>query len=97
MSEWHHIHTDPFTKRMTWWRDLGEGKIEVRTDYHVDEILAQNHDARMDAMGTRHGEWSRVASVPLNLHFQELAEAQSQMDRGYIDKWLTENSAFKTR
>lgn len=67
-----------------------------RTDYHVDDVLAQNHAERMDNAGKRMGDWVKVASVPLALHHSELAAAQSQLDGKYIDNWLDENSAFRT-
>lgn len=95
-GEWVLFDYDFPTKRQIWRRANPDGSSTYRTDYHVDDVLAQNHAERMENAGRRHGDWTKIASVPLALHYGELAGAQSQLDRGYIDKWLNENSAFKT-
>ena len=88
---------DFHTKRQVWRRSNPDGSDTYRTDYHVDEILSENHADRMDNQGNRMGEWAKIASVPLTLHYSQLAAAQNQKDSQYIDKWLAENPAFKTR
>lgn len=95
-GDWELFEYDFQTKRQVWLRRNADGTDTYRTDYHVDEVLAANHDARMESHGQRFGDWRRIASVPIAKHFSDLAEAQMQRDDGYIDKWLNENSAFKT-
>jgi hypothetical protein len=95
-GDWSLFDYDFQTKRQIWRRSNSDGSSTYRTDYHVDDVLAQNHAERMDNAGKRMGDWVKVASVPLALHHSELAAAQSQLDGKYIDNWLDENSAFRT-
>jgi glucose dehydrogenase len=86
------------TGRQVWRYDPdADGNVTFETVYRVDDVLEANHTARSAAAGTKHGDWSRIASVPLNTFYAELEEAQSQMDGRYIDRWLAENPKFKTR
>ena len=82
--------------RQVWKRTNPDGSVTYRTDYHVKEVLTQNAEARVDSIGQRYGDWRRIASIPLNLYFDQLAAAQSQRDSRYIDGWLSENDQFKT-
>jgi hypothetical protein len=96
-GEWRLVDYDFKLKRQVWRRENPDGSTTVRTDYAVDEVLDSNQRARSDAMGTKHGDWSRIASIPLNAFYGELEQASHQQDDKYFDKWLSENSKFKTR
>ena len=96
-GDWRLVDYDFKLKRQVWRRENPDGSTTVRTDYAVDEVLDANQRARSDALGTKHGDWSRIASIPLNAFYGELADANAQMDNRYIDKWLSENSKFRTR
>ena len=96
-GDWRLISYDFKLKRQVWQCENPDGSTTIRTDYAVDDVLDANHTARMDAAGTKHGDWSRIASIPLNTFYDQLNEAQSQMDGRYIDRWLAENPKFKTR
>ena len=95
-GNWTLFDYDIKTGRQVWRTTNDDGSETYRTDYPVQEVLDENHAARMESHGERYGDWRRVASVPLNLHYDQLADAQSQRDSGYIDRWLRENPAFKT-
>jgi len=90
------LGTDPVTGRSVWARENEDGSWTCRTDYPVDDIIRANTEERNSTAGELFGDWRRVASVPLNAYYGELAEAQNQRDDKYIGKWLDDNSAFKT-
>jgi hypothetical protein len=94
---WSLFDYDFKTGRQVWKTVNDDGSTTFRTDYRVDDVLEANHTARSAAAGTKHGDWSRIASIPLNTFYAELEEAQSQMDGRYIDRWLAGNPKFKTR
>jgi hypothetical protein len=97
-GDWTLFDYDFKMKRQVWRRSNPDGSETYRTDYHVDEVLDANHDARMDAMGKRHGDWSRIASIPIGEYYSKgLADAQAQLDAKYFDKYLSEHSKFRTR
>lgn len=96
-GDWTLFDYDIQTGRQVWKTQNADGSVTYRTDYRVDDVLEANHTARSAAAGTKHGDWSRIASIPLNTFYAELEEAQSQMDGRYIDRWLAENPKFKTR
>lgn len=96
-GDWTLFDYDFATRRQVWRRSNADGSDTFRVDYHVDEVLEENHHARMEAMGTRHGDWSRIASIPINTYLTQLAEAQNQLDHKYIDRFLSDHSKFKTR
>jgi hypothetical protein len=97
-GDWTLVSADLKLGRQVWSRQNPDGSTTVRTDYKVDEVLDANQAARSAAQGTRFGDWARVASIPLNVYYGNgLADAQEQLDGKYFDKWLSENSKFKTR
>ena len=95
-GNWTLFDYDIKTGRQVWRTTNEDGSETFRTDYPVQEILDENHDMRMASAGERYGDWRKIASVPLNLHFDQLAEAQSQRDDVFIDRWLREHDRFKT-
>ena len=77
-------------------------KIDFFFPVPVDGKLAREMTrltkAYNDSQNKRHGDWSRIASIPLNIYHEQLAEAQSQKDEKYMSKWLNDpdNRAFRT-
>lgn len=97
-GDWVLFDYDHATKRQVWKRANGDGTDTYRTDYHVDDVLDANQSARSDALNTRHGDWSRIASIPLGAYYGHgLDKAQAQLDARYFDKYLSEYSKFRTR
>ena len=82
----------------TVWKYFDGEKTVFRTDYRTEHIVKDNKAALLDSHGQRWGGGKRVASIPLNIYFEQLAEAQAQSDDKYMAKWLndSENAAFRT-
>lgn len=82
----------------TVWRYFDGEKTVYRTDYRTEQIVADNKAHLLDGAGQRWGGGRRIASIPLNVYFDQLAEAQSQQDDKYMSRWLNDgdNAAFRT-
>lgn len=96
-GQWELLSHDEKLGRTVWTFFDGRQR-HFRTDYRVDNVLKDNHAARQDMAGQRWGEGKRVASIPLNLYYDKLAEAQAQGDHKFVAKWLNDgdNAAFRT-
>jgi hypothetical protein len=81
----------------TVWKYFDGEKTVYRTDYRTDQIVADNKAHLLDSAGQKWGGGRRVASIPLNIYFEQLAEAQNQKDEKYMSKWLndSDNAAFR--
>ncbi|MEG9884918.1 MAG: hypothetical protein V6Z86_10025 [Hyphomicrobiales bacterium] len=79
------------------WRYFDGAATHFRTDYPLGPLIEANACARNDAT-KRFGEGKRVASVPLSLFYDQLAQAQAQGDDRYMSRWLNDDDhrAFKT-
>lgn len=90
---------DPATGRSVW--HFFDGQKHVwRTDYPVQNMIDQNAASRAHFAGQRHGDWSRVGSVPLNVAWDSgLVEAFDQHDDKFISRFLNDgdNRAWRTR
>jgi hypothetical protein len=64
----------------------------------VQSLVDDNAALLNASQGRRFGEGQRVASIPLNLFYDQLHEAQMQGDENYISRWLNDgdNRAFRT-
>lgn len=96
---WRLFDFDPATGR-TQWVLHEDGKMHIRTDCPVDNLIKENAEAQAKARGTRFGDLARVASVPLNAYYSTgLHEAMRQNDMGFAKKWLNDgdNAAWRTR
>lgn len=97
-GDWELFDYDAQSGKSTWrWFD---GKdMHFRTDYPVDAVLAENTAVRNEAGRAWAGDWHRVASVPLNVFWRDLAEAQSHGDDAYLSRWLndSDNRAWRTK
>lgn len=82
----------------TVWRYFDGTQNHWRIDYQVDDVLKNNKAERMDHHGARWGDGRRVASIPLNVYYDQLDEAQSQGDSKYLSRWLNDpdNQKFRT-
>jgi hypothetical protein len=97
-GSWSLFDYDFQTGRQVWHMRNPDGSETYRTDYRVDDVLDANQAARSEAAGKRHGDWSRIASIPLGAYYGDgLNRAQAQMDAKYFDKYLSEYSKFRTR
>lgn len=98
-GEWTLFGHDPKRGRTVWSRQNPDGSTTYRTDYAVDDTIEANRDMRNAAASGWSGDWHRVASVPLNVFWDELAEASRQGDDHYISKWLNDGDrrAWRTK
>lgn len=95
-GDWILVDSDLKMGRYVWRRQNPDGSTTFRTDYAMDQVIKENKALRNETQGQRYGDWRKIASVPLAKHYGELAAANQQHDDKYIDRWLSENSAFKT-
>lgn len=96
-GDWELIDHDERLGR-TVWRYFDGQQTHYRTDYRVDNVIKDNAIARSEMQGARWKEGRRIASIPLNTYFAQLADAQVQGDEKYISRWLNDgdNAAFRT-
>lgn len=97
---WTLFSHDPKTG-VTVWKTTEDGQDHFRTDYPVDNVVAQNQYMQAEMRGARRsdGIGDLVASVPLNVAYAALTEAHSHGDDKYLSKWLNDgdNAAFRVR
>lgn len=71
-----------------------------RTDYDVTQVIDKNRELRNNVSQNSKspdGIGQHIASIPINLFFSDLMEANEQGDSRYINQWLGENNYFKVR
>lgn len=96
-GDWELYNYDMVTGKSTW--RLFDGQAtHFRTDYPVDNIIKSNEQAKSEMRGQKWGGGKRIASIPLNVYFDKLHEAQLQDDDKYVSKWLndSDNAKFRT-
>lgn len=98
-GDWVLFDHDQKTGRTVWLRDNGDGTTTARTDYPHDALISENAEFRNSASAGWGGDWHRVASIPLNIFHDELAEASKQGDDKYMSKWLNDSDrrAWRTK
>ncbi|PWL17398.1 hypothetical protein DKP76_11510 [Falsochrobactrum shanghaiense] len=97
-GDWTLLEWDAHTGRTVWHMFDGE-KTVIRTDYPITATVAENEKARNEAGKAWTGDWHRIASVPLNIYHEQLAEAERQGDKKFISSWLndSDNRAWRTK
>lgn len=97
-GDWRLIDWEPVSGRTVWALFDGE-KTVIRTDYPVDNLIQANTEARNATSAGWSGDWHRIASVPLNIYHDQLAEAERQDDQAYVSRWLnsSDNRAWRTK
>ena len=96
---WTLFDSDIKLGRYVWARRNDDGSTIFRTDYHCKPTIDANTAQRNLAQKGWAGDWHHVASVPLNLFYDKLAEATRQNDQKYLSKWLndSDNRAWRTK
>ena len=92
------LDRDPLTGRAVWAK-AEDGQWVFRVDQPLDALFTANHEAAVETMGRRFGDWNRIASIPHHLVYQNgLAEAVAQRDDRFIAKVLndSDNAKFRT-
>ena len=78
---------------------LKDDKITIASSQDVTAILEANKRARNEIdRHQKHGEWSKVASIPMSIYYDLKAKGIAD-DPKQLAKWLndSENRAFRTR
>lgn len=98
-GEWELCDHDFHLKRTVWARANPDGSTTYRTDYAVDDTLEANREMRNAASNKWTGDWHKVASIPLNVYHDQLAEASRQDDGRFINRWLNDadHRAYRTK
>lgn len=96
-GDWELVDHD-FTTGRTVWRYFDGAATHFRTDYPVQSLIEDNAALFKDSSGKRFGNGQRVASIPLNIFYDQLHEAHRQGDDRYVSRWLndSDNRAFRT-
>jgi hypothetical protein len=98
-GNWRLFDYDIKTGRQVWVIENADGTTTFRTDYPVQPTIDLNTAQRNLARGDWAGDYHHVASIPLNLFHDQLAEATRQGDDAYLSKWLnnSDNRAWRTK
>lgn len=98
-GEWMLFDSDIQLGRFVWVRHNPDGSSTFRTDYRVDPTVEINRAQRNMAEKNWKGDYHMVASIPLNVFHEELAEAARQNDNKYLSKWLNDSDhrAWRTK
>lgn len=98
-GEWTLFDSDIKLGRYVWVRHNEDGSTTFRTDYSVQPTIDANTAMRNMASPGWKGDWHKVASVPLNVFHDQLAEASRQGDEKYVSKWLNDSDhrAWRTK
>ncbi len=98
-GEWTLFDHDFKLKRTVWVRSNPDGSQTFRTDYAVEDTIEANATMRANVSQGWQGDWHKVASIPLNIYHDKLAEAVKQDDMAYLSRFLndSDNRAWRTK
>jgi len=98
-GDWVLFSHDPKLGRTVWALENPDGSTTYRTDYMVQHTVDINQAQRNIAAQGWKGDYHHVASIPLNVYYDQLAEAAKQKDDKYLSKWLNDgdNRAWRTK
>lgn len=98
-GDWRLMSYDHDTGVRSWMLDLGDGRIVVKTETPVDELLDHNKEQFNASQGQRFGDGKIVASIPLDIyHASGLATAVHESDHKFVSRFLndSDHSRFRT-
>ena len=78
--------------RQVWYIVNDDGTTTWRSDYEIQPTIDTNQAQRNIAQSGWKGDYHQIASVPLNIYYDQLAQASQQNDEKYISKWLNDSS-----
>lgn len=98
-GDWTLFDYDVRTGRQVWAYHHDDGRVTFRTDYPVQATVDINTAQRNMARSDWAGDYHQIASIPLNVFHDQLAEASRQKDDKFISKWLNDgdNRAWRTK
>ena len=96
---WRLFDYDPKAGRQVWYRANDDGSTTWRTDYEAQDTIDMNTAQRNLAQPGWAGDYHHVASIPLNVYYDQLHQASQQQDERFISKWLndSDNRAWRTK
>ena len=85
--------------RQVWMLENSDGSTTFRTDYEAQPTIDINTAQRNMAQDNWAGDYHQIASIPLNVYHEQLAEASRQDDQKFISGWLndSDNAAWRTK
>ena len=98
-GDWELVSYDMRLKRQVWALQNPDGSTTYRTDYEVDPTIETNKAQRNMAQNNWKGDYHQIASIPLNVYYDQLHQASLQDDQKYLSKWLNDadNRAWRTK
>lgn len=98
-GDWTLFDYDVKSGRQVWMIENPDGTTTFRTDYPVQPTIDLNAAQRNLAQPGWKGDYHHVASIPLNVYWDQLAAASQQKDNAYISRWLndSDNRAWRTK
>lgn len=98
-GDWTLFDSDIKAGRYVWVTTNDDGSQTFRTDYTVDPLIETNTAQRNLARGDWAGDYHHIASIPLNIFHDELAEASREGDQRFMSRWLndSDNRAWRTK
>lgn len=98
-GDWVLYDYDFQTGRQVWRLENPDGSTTFRTDYPVQDTIDVNKAQRNLARNDWKGDYHHVASIPLNVFYDQIAEAHSHGDDKYVSRWLndSDNRAWRTK
>lgn len=98
-GDWTLQDYDPASGRQVWSTTNPDGSITYRTDYPVQPTIDANQAQRNMAAPGWAGDYHHVASIPLNVFWDQLGQASREGDDKYINRWLNDSSnrAWRTK
>lgn len=98
-GDWSLFDYDLKSGRQVWVLHNPDGSMTFRTDYPAQPTIDINQAQRNLARPGWAGDYHHVASIPLNVYHDQLAEASRQSDDRYLSRWLndSENRAWRTK
>ena len=98
-GDWTLVDHDFQLKRTTWARQNPDGSTTYRTDYAVDDTIEANTAMRNAASAGWKGDWHKVASIPLNIYYDQYHAAIQQDDMKFVNRLLndSDNRAWRTK
>lgn len=98
-GDWYLWDHNPQLGRTVWGRENGDGTTTFRSDYAVDPVVEENKAMRNMAASGWKGDYHKIASIPLNVYHDQIAEAAGQDDQKFISRWLndSDNKAWRTK
>jgi YD repeat-containing protein len=101
-GDWELMEWDPVTGRTVWLTRDERGRPVIRTDTPVQSTLDENATVRNATPDGWKGDWHRVASVPMQLLYDDnlgLNKAIQQGDDKYLSRFLNDpdNRAWRTK